>query len=38
MPHALLLGSEAEMQVLADAFAKVYEHRAELAERRRASS
>jgi dTDP-4-amino-4,6-dideoxygalactose transaminase len=38
MPHALLLGSEADMQVLADAFAKVYEHRAELAGRALAKS
>ena len=35
MPHALLLGSEADMQMLADAFAKVYEHRSELAQRQR---
>jgi len=33
MPHALLLGSEADMQTLADAFAKVYAQRAELARR-----
>jgi len=33
MPHALLLGTEADMQTLADAFAKVYEHRSELAQR-----
>ena len=38
MPHALLLGSDADMQTLADAFAKVYEHRSELAQRQRAAS
>ncbi len=38
MPHALLLGSEADMQTLADAFAKVYEHRSELGQRRRGAS
>jgi hypothetical protein len=38
MPHALLLGSEADTQMLADAFAKVSEHRSELAQRRRAVS
>ncbi len=38
MPHALLLGSEADMQMLADAFAKVYEHRSELAQRQRSAS
>ncbi|MBI4578176.1 MAG: DegT/DnrJ/EryC1/StrS family aminotransferase [Planctomycetes bacterium] len=31
MPHALMLGSEADIQMLADAFAKVYECRSELA-------
>jgi len=35
MPHALLLGGEADIQMLADAFAKVYKHRAELAGSRR---
>ncbi len=37
MPHAIMLGTEADVQMLADAFAKVYEHRAELAQKRRAA-
>jgi dTDP-4-amino-4,6-dideoxygalactose transaminase len=38
MPHALLLSTEADIQMLADAFAKVYEHREELAKRQQRAS
>ena len=31
IPHSTMLGDEADVQLIADAFAKVYEHRVELA-------